>query len=117
MNENSEVKGAFTRRNFMKGALAAAAAMGVGAVASGCGSTGGSDKKDVAATAENTATADYQNIYKDGVSLMPSRKAPCPGPAARWPLSRAKSPRAKSSAPKTSTSSSLALALAALSPA
>ena len=44
MNENSEVKGAFTRRNFMKGALAAAAAMGVGAVASGCGPTGGSDK-------------------------------------------------------------------------
>ncbi|WP_294377295.1 FAD-binding protein [uncultured Slackia sp.] len=80
MNENNEVKGAFTRRNFMKGALAAAAAMGVGAVASGCGPTGGSDKKDVAATAENTATADYQNIYKDGVSLMPSRKAPCPGP-------------------------------------
>lgn len=27
MNENNEVKGAFTRRNFMKGALAAAAAM------------------------------------------------------------------------------------------
>ena len=52
----------------MKGALAAAAAMGVGAVASGCGPTGGSDN------------ADYQNIYKDGVSLMPSRKAPCPGP-------------------------------------
>lgn len=80
MNENSEVKGAFTRRNFMKGALAAAAAMGVGAVVSGCGPTGGSDKKDVTATAENTAAADYQNIYKDGVSLMPSRKAPCPGP-------------------------------------
>ena len=115
MNENNEVKGAVTRRNFMKGALAAAAAMGVGAVASGCGPTGGSDKKDVAATAENTATADYQNIYKDGVSLMPSRKAPAP--AAQSPLNREKSPQTKLSAPKTSTSLSLVPALVALSPA
>lgn len=95
MNENNEVKGAFTRRNFMKGALAAAAAMGVGAVASGCGPTGGSDKKDVAATAEPRA----------------------PAPAAQSPLNREKSPQTKLSAPKTSTSLSLVPALVALSPA
>ena len=80
MNENSEVKGAFTRRTFMKGALAAAAAMGVGAVASGCGPTGGSDKKSAAATAENTATADYQNIYKDGVKPYAFAQGPVPRP-------------------------------------
>lgn len=117
MNENSEVKGAFTRRNFMKGALAAAAAMGVGAVASGCGPTGGSDKKSAAATAENTATADYQNIYKDGVSLMPSRKAPCPGP--RGPVAFESREIAASEIKRTEGFDvvSLALALAALSPA
>ncbi len=79
MSENIETKGAFSRRNFMKGALAAAAAMGVGAVATGCAPASNTEKK-AAATDAAATSADYQNIYKDGVSLMPSRKAECPGP-------------------------------------
>ena len=79
MTQDIEVKGTFTRRNFMKGALAAAAAMGVGAAATGCAPAGGTEKNAAATDAAKT-NADYQNIYKDGVNLMPSRKAECPGP-------------------------------------
>ena len=79
MTQDIEVKGTFTRRNFMKGALAAAAAMGVGAAATGCAPAGGTEKNAAVTDAAKT-NADYQNIYKDGVNLMPSRKAECPGP-------------------------------------
>ena len=81
MVESKEGNGSFSRRNFMKGAIAAAAAMGAGAAFTGCAPAGTSKKaseSDSATSAE--ATGDYQNIYKDGVSLMPARKAECPGP-------------------------------------
>ena len=81
MVESKEGNGSLSRRNFMKGAIAAAAAMGAGAAFTGCAPAGTSKKaseSDSAAGAE--ATGDYQNIYKDGVSLMPARKAECPGP-------------------------------------
>ena len=85
MTKTDETKYSFTRRNFMKGALAAAAAMGVGAVAAGCSPAGtgeGAAEGAAEGTAEGTtaAAADYQNIYADGVNLMPGRKAECPGP-------------------------------------
>ena len=85
MTKSDETKYSFTRRNFMKGALAAAAAMGVGAVAAGCSPAGtgeGAAEGAAEGTAEGTtaAAADYQNIYADGVNLMPGRKAECPGP-------------------------------------
>lgn len=69
----------------MKGAFAAAAAMGVGAVAAGCSPSGqsasdGSASAQGAAENGSAASADYTNIYSDGVNLMPARKAACPGP-------------------------------------
>lgn len=77
-----EIKNGFTRRNFMKGAFAAAAAMGVGALTTGCSAptSNSGDAADGASGEGSTAAADYQNIYKDGVNLVPARKAECPGP-------------------------------------
>ena len=81
MTDFIEVKGSLTRRNFMKSTLAAAAAMGVGAVVAGCAPAGNGSKKTAAdAVDDATSGIDYENIYQDGVSLMPSRKAACPGP-------------------------------------
>ena len=81
MTDFIEVKGSLTRRNFMKSTLAAAAAMGVGAVVAGCAPAGNGSKKTVADAVDDvTSGIDYENIYQNGVSLMPSRKAACPGP-------------------------------------
>ena len=56
MTQDIEVKGTFTRRNFMKGALAAAAAMGVGAAAPGCAPAGGTEKNAAATDTAKTST-------------------------------------------------------------
>lgn len=84
MSSIDEIQNGFTRRNFMKGAIAAAA-VGMGAVATGCaaktsGSAASTATTSSAASDASSAAADYQNIYADGVNLMPSRKAECPGP-------------------------------------
>ena len=44
MVESKEGNGSFSRRNFMKGAIAAAAAMGAGAAFTGCAPAGTSIK-------------------------------------------------------------------------
>lgn len=83
MEESAETKTGLTRRNFMRGALAAAAAMGVAATGVGCAPAGGSGKQPAAGEGDNAAGqtgADYVNIYQDGVNQMPARKAACPGP-------------------------------------
>ena len=57
------------RRTFVQGAALGAAVVAGAAVAT-------------RATADDAALSatDYQNIYEDGVSLMPGRKVSCPGP-------------------------------------
>lgn len=57
--------------------------MAVGAAAAvGCSPSARNGKPSSAAgsAASGSAAGDYQNIYSDGVSLMPARKAKCPGP-------------------------------------
>ena len=81
--EPAGTKTGLTRRNFMRGALAAAAAMGVAATGVGCAPAGDAGKEPAATDggdAASQAGADYVDIYKDGVSQMPARKAACPGP-------------------------------------
>lgn len=92
----------------MRGALAAAAAMGVAATGVGCAPAGGSGKESTAAGddgAASQADVDYVNIYKDGVNQMPARKVACPGPRGPVASNRGKSLQAKSSAKKISISS------------
>ncbi|MBE6465562.1 FAD-binding protein [Denitrobacterium detoxificans] len=70
-----------SRRNFVGAAALGAMAMGAAAI-TGC--SGGAAKsksaEKAASTASGSAAGDYQNIYSDGVNLMPARKATCPGP-------------------------------------
>ena len=85
MTDFIEVKGSLTRRNFMKSTLAAAAAMGVGAVVAGCAPAGNGSKKTADdAVDDATSGIDYENIYQDGVSLMPSWKAACPSQPSKF---------------------------------
>lgn len=82
MGESSVSGYGLTRRNFMKGALAAAAAMGAGTVVAGCApkseSTG--DAQQAGGDTAQPAASAYTDIYADGVNLMPARKEACPGP-------------------------------------
>lgn len=70
----------FTRRNFVKGALATAAVAGMGVVGTACASNGGEAPDKGANAATGVDGVDYTNVYEGGANLMPARKAVCPGP-------------------------------------
>ena len=70
----------FTRRNFVKGALATAAVAGMGVVGTACASNGGEAPDKDANAATGVDGVDYTNVYEGGANLMPARKAVCPGP-------------------------------------
>ncbi|MGI6105979.1 MAG: FAD-binding protein [Raoultibacter sp.] len=76
--ESRETSNTFTRRNFMKGALATAAVAGIGVIGTGCAASGSSSSSKASDT--QASGEDYSNIYKDGSNLLPARKAECPGP-------------------------------------
>lgn len=84
MADSKEGTGMLSRRGFMRGAIAAAATLGVGAIVAGCtsgdGQTRSGDNPAESAEAGSGAAAEYTNIYDGDVSLMPARKAECPGP-------------------------------------
>lgn len=69
----------FSRRSFMKGALATAAVASIGVVGTACSNAGGSSAESSPNSAVSESS-EYANIYQEGVNLMPSRKATCPGP-------------------------------------
>ena len=89
-----------TRRNFVTSAAFGAVVAGAAAL-TGCASGAGDEAEAPADAVEEPAeaaeavdaaaeaapeeaasapAADYQNIYADGVNLMPGRKEKCPGP-------------------------------------
>ena len=72
----------FSRRSFVQGSVAGIAASA--AVASGLSAAlaeeATEETTEEGAQEETAATPDYLNIYADGVSAMPARKVPCPGP-------------------------------------
>lgn len=70
----------FTRRNFVKGALATGAVAGMGVVGTACASNGGEAPDKGANAATGVDGVDYTNVYEGGANLMPARKAVCPGP-------------------------------------
>ncbi|MFR1640131.1 MAG: FAD-binding protein [Eggerthellaceae bacterium] len=76
----SNERGAFSRRSFMKGALVTAAVAGMGVVGTACAPAAETGAGDSPASSADGSDAAYQNIYQDGVNLMPARKEACPGP-------------------------------------
>lgn len=79
LEENSR---SFSRRNFMRGALATAAVAGMGVMGTACSAEGKSTSSTdpQTSTSPDEATSEYLNIYQDGANLMPARKETCPGP-------------------------------------
>ena len=64
----------------MKGALATAAVAGMGVVGTACAPAAETGAGDSPAPSADGSDGAYQNIYQDGVNLMPARKEACPGP-------------------------------------
>lgn len=64
----------------MKGALVTAAVAGMGVVGTACAPAAETGAGDSPASSADGSDAAYQNIYQDGVNLMPARKEACPGP-------------------------------------
>ena len=76
---SATASGALSRRNFIKGASLAATAAGMAALAGCAAKEGGSAANGMSASA-SVEDNPYLNIYADGVSAMPARLEPCPGP-------------------------------------
>ena len=71
----------FTRRNFVKGALATAAVAGMGVVGTACASNGGEAPDKGANAATGVDGVDYTNVYEGGAQSDARAQSRLPGPA------------------------------------